>query len=584
MSQPPTSESRQQARTLYYQGWRVSAIAEHLGVPRSTIDSWKQRDQWDDTRPIDRVDSALEARLMQLIGKEKKEGIDFKEIDLLTRQLERLARVRRYEGSHNEVDLNPNIANRNKGQRRKPAKNEVSEEAQLRIVEAFNDSIFDYQKAWRLAGVANRIRNLLKSRQIGATWYFAFEALVDALDTGRNQIFLSASKAQAHVFKQYIIQFAREHGGVELTGDPIVLPNGAHLHFLGTNARTAQSYHGNIYMDEYFWIHRFTDFRKVASGMAMHSKWRQTYISTPSSVTHQAYSFWTGAHFNRGRSKDQHISLDVSHRALSGGRACEDGQWRQIVTVEDAMRGGCNLFDIGQLRQEYSPDEYDNLLMCQFIDDTLSVFPLSEMMACMVDSWEEWEDFRPYSSRPLGDQEVWVGYDPSSTGDNAAAVVIAPSRVEGGPMRAVEKHQFKGGDFKAQAEVLRKITQRYRVTYMCIDTTGLGVAVYQNVKPFFPKAVALNYSVESKTLLVLKAQDVIRSRRFQFDSGWTDMAAAFMAIRKTLTDTQRQVTYKADRSEDTGHADLAWAAMNAMHKEPLAVGNHNSKSFMEIFT
>mgnify|MGYP000213933445 CR=1 FL=1 len=30
------------------------------------------------------------------------------------------------------------------------------------------------------------------------------EALADAIATGRNQIFLSASKAQAHIFKQYL--------------------------------------------------------------------------------------------------------------------------------------------------------------------------------------------------------------------------------------------------------------------------------------------------------------------------------------------------------------------------------------------
>ncbi|MFP1453593.1 terminase large subunit domain-containing protein [Escherichia coli] len=44
-----------------------------------------------------------------------------------------------------------------------------------------------------------------------------------------------------------------------------------------------------------------------------------------------------------------------------------------IVTVEDAVRGGCNLFDLDQLRMEYSPDEYQNLLMCEFVDDLASV-------------------------------------------------------------------------------------------------------------------------------------------------------------------------------------------------------------------
>ncbi|MFH7191289.1 terminase large subunit domain-containing protein, partial [Klebsiella pneumoniae] len=100
-------------------------------------------------------------------------------------------------------------------------------------------SMFNYQRHWWEAGKTNRIRNLLKSRQVGATFYFAREALIDALLTGRNQIFLSASKAQAHVFKQYIIDFAKEVE-VELKGDPMVLPSGATLYFLGTNARTAQ--------------------------------------------------------------------------------------------------------------------------------------------------------------------------------------------------------------------------------------------------------------------------------------------------------------------------------------------------------
>ena len=51
---------------------------------------------------------------------------------------------------------------------------------------------------------------------LGATYYFAREALIDALTTGRNQIFLSASKAQAHIFKAYIQAFAREVVEVDL--------------------------------------------------------------------------------------------------------------------------------------------------------------------------------------------------------------------------------------------------------------------------------------------------------------------------------------------------------------------------------
>ncbi len=105
------------------------------------------------------------------------------------------------------------------------------------------------------------------------------------------------------------------------------------------------------------------------------------------------YPFWSGALFNRGRNKADKVDIDLSHSNLAPGLLCADGQYRQIVTVEDAVRGGCNLFDLDQLRMEYSPDEYQNLLMCEFVDDLASVFPLSELQACMVDSWEVWTDF-----------------------------------------------------------------------------------------------------------------------------------------------------------------------------------------------
>lgn len=224
-------DPRRQASLLYWQGFSVPQIAEMLQVKRPTVQSWKQRDGWDGIAPISRVESSLEARLIQLIVKPQKSGGDFKEIDLLGRQIERLARVNRYSQTGNEVDLNPNVANRNKGERKKPKKNFFSDEAIAKLEEIFFDQSFEYQLQWYRAGLAHRIRDILKSRQIGATFYFSREALLRALKTGHNQIFLSASKTQAYVFREYIIQFARLVD-VDLTGDPIVIGNnGAKLIF-----------------------------------------------------------------------------------------------------------------------------------------------------------------------------------------------------------------------------------------------------------------------------------------------------------------------------------------------------------------
>jgi uncharacterized protein YjcR len=576
------TDHRRHAKHLYWQGYRVCEIAELIGEKEKTLHSWKARDEWDRASPLERIQAATEARLVQLILKDPKTGADYKEIDLLHRQMERQARIQRYQGGGTETDLNPELAKRNAGEKRKPKRNDITEEMVEKLVEAFLDGCFDYQKDWYRAG-NQRTRAILKSRQIGATFYFAREALIDALTTGRNQIFLSASKAQAHIFKAYIQAFARDVVGVELTGDPIILPNGAELHFLGTNARTAQGYHGNFYFDEFFWTFKFNELNKVASGMAMQKQYRRTYFSTPSSMAHEAYTFWTGERFNKGKPAAKHLKLDVSHDALQPGRLCEDRIWRQIVTILDAEDRGCDLFDIDELRLEYDAAAFQNLLMCEFVDDGASIFPLNLLQPCMVDSWSEWDDYKPFAARPFADRQVWVGYDPAESGDSAGLVVVAPPLVPGGKFRILERHQFRGMDFNAQAEMIRRVTMRYWVTYIGIDTTGLGSAVAQLVRQFFPGLTTFSYSPEVKTRLVMKAWDVISKARLEFDAGFTDIAQSLMAIRKTVTPGGRQFTYTAGRNDNTGHADLAWALFHALHNEPLEGQTVANTSIMEIY-
>jgi len=577
-------DTRRQAKFLYWMGWRVCEIAQATGENEKTLHSWKARDEWDRADNVERIGGALEARLVCLIMKPEKSGGDYKEIDLLHRQLERQARIQRYQGGGTDTDLNPNLANRNAAPKKKARKNEFSEDEIERLEQAFVDGCFDYQRDWYRAS-NQRTRAILKSRQIGATYYFAREALIDALKTGRNQIFLSASKAQAFLFRGYMQSFVREVLDRELSGgDSIVLAGGAELFFLGTNARTAQGYHGNFYFDEFFWTYGFDALNKVASGMAMHKKWRKTYFSTPSSMAHEAYSFWTGERRNRGRPAADRITIDTCHDALASGRLCEDRMWRQIVTILDAERRGCDLFDINELREEYSADAFANLLMCEFVDDGASIFPLAMLQPCMVDSWVEWgEDYRPFAARPYGDRAVWIGYDPADSGDSAGLVVVAPPLLPGGKFRILERHQFRGMDFAGQAEFIRKIMQRYWVTYIGIDTTGMGSGVAQLVKQFFPNLTTFSYSPEVKTRLVLKAYDVIHNGRLEFDAGWTDVAQSLMAIRKTMTASGRQMTYTAGRTDDTGHADLAWALFHALQNEPLEGQTGRNTGFMEFF-
>lgn len=121
------ADKRRAARHLYWQGWRISSIAEYIGEPRSTVQGWKDAEDWDKAQPAQRVEAALETRLVQLVMKDGKTGGDFKEIDLLGRQIERLARVQKYGETGKESDLNPAIKARNDKPKRRPERNHFTE-------------------------------------------------------------------------------------------------------------------------------------------------------------------------------------------------------------------------------------------------------------------------------------------------------------------------------------------------------------------------------------------------------------------------------------------------------------------------
>lgn len=553
------TDSRRHTKTLYWSGYSIPYIAEVTGVTASTLYSWRTRDAWDETAPLDRARVTTEARYQLLVSKDVKSGRDFKEIDLLGRQLARFER---------------RVQDEKASEKKGAPKNHFTEEQTTALRTAFLNNLYEHQKRWYKFG-DQRNRNILKSRQIGATWYFAREALIDALETGRNQIFLSASRAQAHQFRRYIIDFARTIG-VELKGDPMVLSNGATLYFLGTSAATAQSYSGNLIFDEYFWVSNFINLRKVAAAMASQTRWRRVYFSTPSSEEHEAHGFWTGDALNKSKKKSDRVEIDLSHKALKSGKRCADGQWRQIVTLRDAINQGFDLIDLQEIIDENSTEDFDNLYMCEFSSDGQRPFGYDELIRCGVDAWDPhnpagWKDWKPYAARPFGDRAVWLGYDPNGDGeggDSAGLAILAPPMVEGGKFRVLEAIQLRGMPFEKQAEDIRKMTQRYNVQFVGIDGTGIGKAVFQIVQGFYPAAVMFSYTPAVKGALVLKAQLVIRRGRFEYDAGLSVVARSFRTIRKTVT-KGGMATYVSDRTKGASHGDVAWAIMHALHNEPI---------------
>ncbi|WP_434357389.1 terminase family protein [Parasalinivibrio latis] len=581
-------ELREAAKRLYLRRYTPEEIRAELDMPNARIIyHWADKYGWRDLLREEEVDDAIARRIVLLADQPEKTPGQLKELDMLIEKHVKLKKQRAQTDRHQQVapeskgnatatpsgKRGGNGGNDGEGKKKgRKKKNDVSEITEDDFAE-WHASLFQYQLTMR-ENLHQRIRNILKSRQIGATYYFAGEALEDAILTGDNQVFLSASRSQAEIFRTYIVKLAQEFLGVELTGNPIKLSNGAELRFCSTNSKTSQGFHGHVYVDEYFWIPKFDELNKLASAMGAQKKWRKTYFSTPSAKTHQAYPFWTGDSWKKGKESREAVEFPRFEEYRQGGRLCPDRQWRYVVTIEDAAAGGCDLFDIEELREEYSGDDFNNLFMCVFVDGADSVFKFSKLEKAMVDI-SCWQDFKTNDDRPFANREVWLGYDPSRSRDNACLVVVAPPIVAVEKFRVLEKHYWRGLNFQYQAGEIDKVFERYNVTYIGIDTTGIGAGVWDMVSAKHPReAHAIHYSNENKERLVLKMVDVIEADRLQWDASHKDIGMAFMAIKRVTTSSGNRMTFKAERSNTTGHADVFWAISHALINEPL---NHTNK-------
>lgn len=571
------------ARSLYLKSWTPKEIAAELKLTSARIVyHWAEKYGWTDLLVEESVDECIQRRIRTLTHREKKTEQENKELDrLIEHHVKLIAQSNKHAekmaaaqaaaaagdgGNIGFMSAGEDSPSPRKGRRQK---NDVSMMTKERFDEFAETSLFEYQKTLR-ANKHHSIRNLLKSRQVGATWYFSWEALEDAALTGDNQIFVSASRRQAEIFRRYIVKFAREMFGVTLTGNPITLSNGANLIFLSTNKNTAQGETGHFYCDEYFWVPKFQVFKDVTSAIATHDHWRRTFFSTPSAKTHDGYPFWTGDEWKGSDRKRQALKFPDFDELRDGGRLCPDGQWRYVVTLVDACAGGLDKFvTLERVRNEHSVDAFNLLYMCIFVDSGDSVFKFDQLARCEIDP-ATWQDFDPKAKRPFGDREVWGGFDPARTGDTSTFVVIAPPLYDGERFRVLETFHWQGFNFKYQAEQIKKIMQRYRMTYIGIDITGIGRGVFERVQAFAPREVRdIHYSLETKTRLVLKMVDLVEADRIEWDAEKRGIAGSFLAIRKTVTGSGNAITFVAERSAETGHADVFFAIAHAAINEPL---------------
>lgn len=574
------------AQALYLRRYTPKEIAKSLHLKNVRIVYyWAEKYKWALLLSEESIEDAINRRLALLIGRDNKTELELREIDNLVIQHVKIAKIR----SKNEsLAINSGTAEAVTGEQtlqqlnekpgkkpRRKRRNDISAITPAQLDDVAKTLLYPHQLYVRENKNASRYRFILKSRQIGFTFYFAFEAFEDAILTGNNQIFVSSSKAQARVFSMYIKRIAAEFFDVEIKGgDIITLSNHANLILCANNVSTAQSYSGNVYFDEVFWMSKFIDLYTGAKGMATLGDFRITLFSTPSTKDHPCHKLWSGEEWKNGSPKRKNIEFPRDESLRMNGIVCPDKFWRLLITMEDAINLGFDKVDIDDLRESNSAQAFNILYCCRFAESGKSVFNFEKLQKCITDA-TKWQDLDWNADRPFGNREVWAGFDPSRTRDNATFVLVAPPLHPDEKFRVIAVYQWRGMNFKYMANEIRKIKSKFNVTYIGIDITGIGYGVYEHIREFARREVRdIHYNVNIKNQLVLKMVDVVEEGRIEWDENQKTLITAFMSIEQQTTAKSNQITYAASRTEMTGHADEFFAVSHAVFNEPL---NNNKK-------
>lgn len=360
------------------------------------------------------------------------------------------------------------------------------------------------------------------------------------------------------MFRNYIKKISQVEFGVKLKGTDEIILQTKHgpvpLNFLTPSIIYSQGFTGDLIIDEAGWLRNFEDLMKVAKPIASQKHYRTTYLTTASSMGHGAYAVKEGIDRDGNkRPKDEHGNV-----LRSDGRILISVH---ETTLPDAINKGYDLYEWEDIQEEYSADEIRQLFLCQWIDERSTFFKIAELEACQLPEEE-------LLSVLDVKHPVWFGYDPSRSRDSASfsGIEVVPDLKQ---YRRYFNERYTNKPARYQAEkVKRQLVETRSAEFFGIDTSGFGVSVYDdikllgvpgrvNVKPFV-------YSHSFKDMLVLNVKRLVERKRLKYSETDTRLTTAFMSIRRAPTQSGDNVTFVANRTAESGHADDFFSTAHAL--------------------
>ena len=415
-----------------------------------------------------------------------------------------------------------------------------------------------YQERWLKD--KSRLKIWEKSRRIGATYVQAYEDVRDAAtDRGMDVWFSSADISAAREYILYCAQWARllniaakDLGEIVLNSDKdikalaIELSNGKRIHGLSSNPRAFRSKGGKVVLDE-FAFHEDQDALLKSAKPAVSWGYPLRILSTYNGKGNLFYRLVKQSKDPAARSKWSVHTTPITSAVAEGladkihNRKLTDAERAEWIAEQRAGMANDDAFN----------EEY----MCIPADGASAWLPWDLIQACESENAGKPEKYE--------NNGCYVGMDIGRRRDLTVIWVIEMDRTKALWTREVVK--LKGASFLHQKEEFARIMSSYKVVRACIDQTGMGEAVVEDLKRRFGK-----YKVEGVLFTNSLKLDLANGIKMAFETGLCRIPSGDTDIRNSHNSVKRILTsagnprFDADRNE-AGHADAFWAHALAIH-------------------
>jgi phage FluMu gp28-like protein len=396
-------------------------------------------------------------------------------------------------------------------------------------------SFYGYQLRW--IGDQSPFAIALKSRAIGFSHATAGGAVKAGFFEGRRELILSASQD----LSDEVLAKARSHceilaalgwpGAIDYVSNntrELAWRTGGRIIALPANARTARSFQGDVWLDEFAYHIDPDAIRDGAFAMVTRGDYRLRVFSTPN-----------------GAQGLFHEWIQTPPPGWSVHR----------VTIDDAIADGYPA-DVSKLWGLCGGDErlFAQLYRCSFLDADLQYVP-----TVFADRALEWIGEFP----SLAGASIHAGLDIGRHHDLTALTVVA---VVGGVAWILAIMTCKRTDFAAQKRLIRDARELFGWRTIHVDKSGLGEQLTEELVTWWgdEEVRPVTFTNEAKDDLATRALRWLRDRRIRYprDAEGKALRAETVAVRRKVTPAGN-VQFDVPRTAK-GHGDRWWSMCLAL--------------------